>query len=217
MLPDASVIDRIKGFLEPEEGRMLYECAMDASTRGPCLEIGSYCGKSTAYLGAGCRENGGILFALDHHQGSEEQQPGEAYFDPALYDEATGTVDTFHAFRRTLRDLDLEQTVVPLVCPSLVAARCWATPISLLFIDGGHAFETVWQDYNAWSGHVMNGGLLLMHDIYEDPSQGGQAPFEVFEMAVASGLFSQSGHCGSLRVLRRQPFDSNPPPRKYAY
>jgi hypothetical protein len=217
MLPEPTIIQQIRGFLDPEEGRMLYECALEASPRGPCLEIGSYCGKSTAYLGSACLETGGILFAVDHHRGSEEQQPGEAYFDPALLDDAAGTVDTFPAFRRTLTLLDLADTVVPMVCPSLVAARCWTTPISLLFIDGGHAFETVWQDYSAWSGHIMSGGLLLMHDIYEDPADGGQAPFEVFEMALASGLFVEQDRCGSLRMLRRQDIGSHPPPRTYAY
>ena len=196
---------------------MLYACALKASRRGPCLEIGSYCGKSTAYLGAACRETGGMLFAVDHHRGSEEQQPGEEYFDPDLVDPDTGRVDTLPSFRRTLSLLDLEHVVVPMVCSSLMAARFWTTPISLLFIDGGHAFETVWADYNAWSGHVMGGGYLLMHDIYEDPADGGQAPFEVYEMALASCLFVETNRCGSLRVLRRQETGGQPPDRKYPY
>ena len=103
----------IKGFLDAEEGRQLYQRAREASPLGPCLEIGSYCGKSAAYLGLGCREGGGVLFSVDHHRGSEEQQPGEAYFDPELLDRETGRIDTFRFFRKTLTDLALEETVIP--------------------------------------------------------------------------------------------------------
>ena len=70
------LINNVKGFLDEDEGRCLYETALEAVFLGPCLEIGSYCGKSTLYLGAACKENNGILFSIDHHRGSEEQQPG---------------------------------------------------------------------------------------------------------------------------------------------
>jgi len=88
----------IKGFLDEEEGNRLYEIAYEASRLGPCLEIGSYCGKSSIYLGTACKEKNGILFSIDHRRGSEEQQPGEEYFDPDLFDAEIGRVDTFRAF-----------------------------------------------------------------------------------------------------------------------
>ena len=217
MLPDQRALDAIKGFLDPEEGAALYAAALDASRRGPCLEIGSYCGKSAVYIGSACRENGAVLFSIDHHGGSEEQQPGEAYCDPDLVDSATGGVDTLGHFRKTLRTFCLEDTVVPLVCNSVLAARAWATPLAMVFIDGGHAFETVWNDYNAWAGHVIPGGLLAMHDIFERAEAGGLAPFEVYEMAIASGLFEETQRVKSLRVMRRKHCAAPAPPRKYSY
>ena len=177
---------------------------------GPCLEIGSYCGKSAVYIGTACRRNGGTLFSIDHHTGSEEQQPGELYFDPELYDHAAGRVDTFGAFRRTLALAGLEDTVVPIVCRSEAAARSWSIPLSLVFIDGGHAFETVYADYCAWAGHVMPGGYLLIHDIFEHPEDGGQAPFFVYRMALASGLFKPLAMTRSLGVLQRRIYGEAP-------
>lgn len=194
----------IKGFLDHQEGMKLFETACEASQLGPCLEIGSYCGKSAVYLGTGCRQSNGILFSLDHHRGSEEQQPGEEYFDPDLCDAATGRVDTFGHFRRTIETAGLEETVVPLVCRSDLGARAWATPLSLVFIDGGHAYETVSLDYDSWAGHIMEGGYLLIHDLFPDPTKGGQAPYEVYKGALASGLFEELPGVKTLGVLRRE-------------
>jgi MMP 1-O-methyltransferase len=195
--------ETVKGFLDPEEGRRLYETASLAAVHGPCLEIGSYCGKSTLYLGEACRRKGSVLFSIDHHQGSEEQQPGEEYFDPDLFDPATYGVNTLRSFRRTLELAGLLDTVVALVCTSVTAARAWATPLSLVFIDGGHALETVLRDYHDWAGHIQPGGYLLIHDIFRDPALGGQAPYQIYQMAVASGAFTELPLTKSLGVLRR--------------
>lgn len=196
-------IDAVKGFLDREEGDRLYETALEAAGLGPCLEIGSYCGKSAIYLGRACREQGQVLFSIDHHRGSEEQQPGEEYFDPDLFDHRTGKIDTFPHFRHTLETAGLEETVIPLVCRSELAARSWATPLGLVFIDGGHAYETVYRDYQAWAGHIVSGGYLMIHDLFEDPNEGGQAPFQVFQLARASGWFENLPRTKTLGVLRR--------------
>ncbi len=198
------LIRQVKGFLDKGEGLFLYTTAQEAAQRGPCLEVGSYCGKSAIYLGLGCREHHGVLFSIDHHRGSEEQQPGEEYFDPDLADPINGGVNTFPFFRRTIQLAGLEETIVPLVCSSALAARCWATPLSLVFIDGGHAWETVYTDYLCWAGHIMPGGYLLIHDIFEDPSQGGQAPFRAYQLALASGLFQELPRVKTLGVLKRR-------------
>jgi MMP 1-O-methyltransferase len=193
----------IKGFLDEDEGRRLFELAKAASLMGPCLEIGSYCGKSAAVLGLGCRENGGVLFSIDHHRGSEEQQPGQAYFDQELLDGVTGLIDTFRFFRKTLHDLELEDTVIPIVSKSATVARCWRTPLSLVFIDGSHSFESAHADYCAWSPHLVPGGFLLIHDIFPDPAAGGQAPYEVYKRALSSGLFTEESMVKTLAILRR--------------
>lgn len=201
---DECLIDRTKGFLDKEEGLRLYQVGLEASRLGPCLEIGSYCGKSTLYLGAACRENNSTLFAVDHHSGSEEQQPGEGYFDPETYDIRQGRMDTFPLFRRTLMDGGLEDTVVPILARSGVAARHWATPLSLVFIDGGHSFAAAYTDYNSWLGHIMPGGFLVIHDIFMNPEEGGQAPHYIYKLASASGLFEVLPMTKTLGVLKRR-------------
>lgn len=199
------LISKVKGFMDEEEGMRLYETALEAGRLGPCLEIGSYCGKSTIYIGTGCKNAGSVLFSIDHHRGSEEQQPGEEYFDPDLQDKSSGLIDTFPHFRYTLKQADLENTVVPLVCRSGLAARQWATPLGLVFIDGGHSYEAAYTDYNSWAGHIRPGGFLLIHDLFENPAEGGQAPFNVYQLALSSGLFQELPRTKTLGVLRRGP------------
>jgi predicted O-methyltransferase YrrM len=197
------ILTDVKGFLDEEEGRALYDTALQASRRGPCLEIGSYCGKSALYLGRGCKETGGVLFSIDHHRGSAEQQPGEEYFDPELFDYRTFSVDTLYAFRQTLALAGLEQTVIPVVSHSNTVAAHWATPLSLIFIDGGHALETVTADYHAWAPLLQPGGWLLIHDIFEDPTAGGQAPFLVYRMALDSGDYTAEPRVKTLGILKK--------------
>jgi predicted O-methyltransferase YrrM len=192
-----------KGFMDEAEALRLYELAREASRLGPCLEIGSYCGRSAAYLGLGCRENGGVLYSIDHHRGSEEQQPGQEYFDPDLVDPQTGLIDTFPLFRKTIAAFGLDNTVIPIVAKSAMVARSWRTPLSLLFIDGGHTFEAAFADYSGWVSHIMPGGFLVIHDIFSDPAEGGQAPYCIYRMALASGLFSELPLVKTLGVLRR--------------
>lgn len=204
MIVDRDLLETVKGFLDPEEGRRLYEVALAGCRLGPCLEIGSYCGKSALYLGAACREAGSVLFSVDHHRGSEEQQPGEEYFDPALWDPRSGRIDTLPFFRATLEAAGLEETVVPIVSASLVAARAWATPLGLVFIDGGHGYETALKDYRCWATHIAPGGYLLIHDIFENSQDGGQAPYRVYLQAVASGKYRELERTKSLGVLKRE-------------
>jgi len=190
------------GFMPEEEGLALYEAGREAASLGPLLEIGTYVGKSTLYLGAAAREGGTVLFTLDHHRGSEEQQPGQPYFDPRFVDE-WGRVDTLPAFRRTMALAGLEDTVVAIVGRSATVAAYWRTPLAMVFIDGSHTEESAQADYEGWAPHVMEGGLLAIHDVFPDPREGGQAPYHVYLRALASGAFREVLHRGSLRVLRR--------------
>lgn len=204
MIPELPVdIDQIKGFLAADEAQALYDHALQASARGPVLEIGSYCGKSTVYLGLACRANDSTLFALDHHRGSEEHQPGEMFHDPALFDDSAGSMDSFREFRRNIRAAGLEQTVVPIVAGSAAAARHWQTPLAMVFIDGGHSLAAALTDYRCWAPQLQRGGILAIHDLFEDAAAGGQAPYAIYRMALASGLFEPLARVNSLGVLRR--------------
>lgn len=194
--------ESVKGFLDAEEGWALYEAALTAAAKGPCLEVGSYCGKSTLYLGAACKEKGGVLFALDHHYGSEENQRGWAHHDASLYDAETNSLNTLPEFRRTLRRAQLEDTVVPIVAPSNVAAKAWATPLSFVFIDGGHGEKPALDDYSNWTTHLISGGVLAIHDVFPDPQDGGRPPYEIYLLALQNG-FVEERVVKSLRILRK--------------
>lgn len=193
----------VKGFLDPQEGARLYELAFEMAPLGPCLEVGSYCGKSTIYLGCACQSASGMLFALDHHRGSEEHQLGEEYHDEEFFDETIGRLDTLPALRRTLSNAQLEDVVVPVVGSSRLVGRYWQTPLSMVFIDGGHSLAAAMNDYRTWAGHIVKGGVLAIHDIFPDPADGGQAPYTIYQLALASGLFEALPSTKTLGVLRR--------------
>lgn len=196
-------IDSVKGFLDKDEGAVLYEYALNISTIAPCLEIGSYCGKSTVYLGSACKKSNSVLFAVDHHRGSEEHQLGEEYHDPHLYDAEFGKMDSFRAFRNTLARARLEETVIPIVAPSALVARHWAMPLGMVFIDGGHSMEAALNDYRSWAPHVVRGGWLAIHDVFPNPADGGRPPYEIWKLAQASGLFEALPLIKTLGLLRR--------------
>jgi MMP 1-O-methyltransferase len=183
---------------------MLHRAGLGAP-HGPFLEVGSYCGKSAVYLGAAARHRGTVLFSVDHHRGSEENQPGEVYHDPAVADPRTGRVDTLPHFRSTLEAARLEDSVIAVVSRSDVAARHWRTPLALVFIDGGHTEAAAQADFEGWAPHLIAGGLLVIHDVFSQPADGGQAPFHVFRRALDSGRFTEAAGRGSLRILRADP------------
>ena len=196
--------DTVKGFMHPEEGQRLYELAYHASALAPCLEIGSYCGKASVYLGSGCRDGGGLLFTVDHHRGSEEHQRGEAYHDSDLYDCRIERMDSLPALRRTLHAAKLEEVVIPVVARSSTLARVWTMPLGLVFIDGGHSRAAALADYRGWAPNVVVGGYLVIHDLFDDPAEGGQAPIEIYRLALASGLFEAAPRTRTLGVLVRR-------------
>jgi len=197
-------IETVKGFLDPVEGAALHDACIQTASLGPCLEIGSYCGKSTVYLGTACKREQRTLFALDHHRGSEEHQQGEEFHDPDLYDDSVELMDSFKEFRSTLRRAELEDHVVPLVASSELAARDWQTPLGMVFIDGGHSLKAALTDYECWGKHVVPGGILAIHDIFPNPDDGGQAPYTIWKKAIDSNLFEDLGTVRTLGILRRK-------------
>ncbi len=191
-----------KGFMPDDEGAFLFDRAVEQGTRGPLLEVGSYCGKSAVYLGAAARLTGTTVFTVDHHRGSEENQAGWEHHDPTLVDPDLGLMDTLPVFRRTIAEAGLEDEVVAVVGHSATVARHWRTPLALLFIDGGHGAEIAHRDYETWTPKVQPGGLLVIHDVFPDPAEGGRPPYEIYCRALDDG-FDEVRAVGSLRVLRR--------------
>lgn len=200
------VARRARGFLSEAEGLLLFSLAAEASARAPCLEVGSYCGKSAVYLASGCRGAGANpLFAVDHHGGSPEQQPGQPYHDPELFDSRLQRVSTFGPFLATLREAGLEDWVIPVVTTSARLSRHWpGLQLSLVFIDGGHSEEDVRVDVEGWAPRVAGGGYLCMHDLFSDPARGGQAPYRSFERLRRSPGWERVTQVETLGVLRRR-------------
>jgi predicted O-methyltransferase YrrM len=192
-----------KGFMPDDEGALLFDTALRHLGDGPGLEVGTYCGKSAIYLGAAARIAGSVVFTLDHHRGSEENQAGWEHHDATLVDPELGVMDTLPVFRRTLALAGLEDQVVAVVGRSTTVAGHWRTPLSVLFIDGGHAEEHAQNDYSGFAHWVLPGGALVIHDVFERPEDGGQAPFHIWQRAVASGSFEPDRTVGSMRVLTR--------------
>jgi predicted O-methyltransferase YrrM len=192
-----------KGFMPPEEGQALYRTAAAYAALGPVVEIGTYCGKSTIYLAAAARGADQMVVTVDHHHGSEENQPGWEYHDTTLVDERTGRLDTLPHFRATLAGAGLESQVIAVVGRSAEVARLWRMPLGMLFIDGGHTDAAAMADYANWSPWVTLGGALAIHDVFPDPAGGGQAPYRIYQQALASGEFADVAVYGSLRVLER--------------
>ena len=190
-----------RGFMPHEEGLGLYRAVLDAPV-GPIVEIGSYCGKSTVYLGAAAAEVGRTVFTIDHHRGSEEMQQGWDHHDAGLADTA-GRMDSLPVLRQTLTLAGLEGEVVAIVGDAATVACHWATPAAMVFIDGGHGPIPAHADYEGWAHHVVSGGFLAIHDVFPDPADGGRPPYEIYRRALDSGDFSQHDQVGSLRVLRR--------------
>jgi predicted O-methyltransferase YrrM len=191
-----------------DECLLLHRYARERLPHGPVLEVGTYCGKSAIYLGAAAREVGGTVFTVDHHRGSEENQAGWEHHDPTLVVPELGLMDTLPVFRTTLARAGLEDEVVAVVGRSTTISAHWRTPLSMLFIDGGHAEEHAQNDYTGWAPWIARDGLLVIHDVFPDPADGGRPPYHVFLRALASGAFTEVEALGSVRVLRRTAGDA---------
>jgi predicted O-methyltransferase YrrM len=176
-------IEKVKGFMPPHEGDALVKWARQFSKLGPIMEIGTYCGKSSIYLSIGAKKNNQIVYTLDHHLGSEEHQLDEEYFDKEIYDYNNKRVNTLPLLIENINQFKIKN-MVHIISESIKAASNWNTNLGILFIDGGHSFESANNDYLCWESKVIQGGVLIIHDIFEDPNEGGQAPYEIYQKAL---------------------------------
>ncbi|WP_423983338.1 class I SAM-dependent methyltransferase [Ilumatobacter sp.] len=190
-----------------DEGDALWDAAVSAMAAvpdAPLLEVGSYCGRSTVWLGDAAERADRVLFAVDHHRGSEENQSGWEHHDRDVVDERIDKMDTLPYFRAAIHDAGLEDSVIAVVGRSPLVAAAWTSPLAFLFIDGGHGREPARQDYVGWTPHVAPGGTLAIHDVFPDPADGGRPPYEeIYLPAIQSGRFEETSATGSLRILRR--------------
>ena len=198
-----SHFNSVKGFIDHNEGICLYNYALNSSKKGPILEIGSYCGKSTIYIATAAKKYSGCVYSVDHHTGSEENQVGWEYHDIELFDEETGRINSFPEFIRNLRKANLLDTVVPIVSDSSLVSRYWKIPLSMVFIDGGHTMEAAFNDFNNWKDKIIKGGILAIHDVFPNPDDGGRPPYEIYRKALSEENFKEVEAVKSLRVLEK--------------
>lgn len=192
------------GFMPKEEGmalaESLYKC--DKFPQFPAIEVGTYQGLSTIFLGTCAMVKSGVLITVDHHRGSEENQFGWDYHDPNLVDPVAGKMDTLPHFRRTIDLADLTGSVVTVVSDSQLFAKSFGGQIGFLFLDGGHGPNPAHGDYNAWVPKLVLGGTLAIHDVFEDPEKGGRPPYELYLRSLEDG-FVETSSCGSLKIMTK--------------
>jgi predicted O-methyltransferase YrrM len=175
----------VEGWLSDAQGCALFRCAAAAAGKGVIVEIGSWKGRSTVWLAAGARISDTRVYAVDPHRGSRE--------DPQA--------DTLPEFKANLERLALTRYVEPLVMTSAEAARVVEGPIALLFIDGDHSVEAVRRDAALWLPKLVDGGIVMFHDV---GAAGYAGPRDVFRRSVCwSKGFHRIRRVGSMAMARR--------------
>ena len=175
----------IDGWLSDAQGCALFRAAAATTGRGHVVEIGSWKGRSTAWLAAGARLAGTKVYAVDPHTGSRE--------DPAAA--------TLAEFRANLGRAGLADHVEALVMTSTEAARVVDGPVELLFIDGDHWYEAVRLDAALWLPKLVEGGTVMFHDV---GAAGYDGPRRVFRRSVCwDARFEGIERVGSMVIARR--------------
>ena len=193
----------VKGFLSDKEAKKLQELFLKVHHLGSVLEIGTYCGKSTLNFALIAKKIDGLIYTVDHHTGSEEHQLGEEYHDEDLYDKRLEKFNTLPEFLKNLKSSNLGNYIIPILSKSSEASKTFLETISLLFIDGGHSHEAALIDYNSWKDKICSGGLLVIHDVFPNPKDGGRPPFEIYSKAQKSKQFEDLGIYETLGILKK--------------
>ena len=193
----------VKGFLSDKEAKKLQELFLKVHHLGSVLEIGTYCGKSALYFSEVAKDVNGLICTIDHHTGSEEHQRGEEYHDSELFDERLKKFNTLPEFLKNLKSKKMAKFIIPIIDKSQNASNFFSEKISLLFIDGGHSFETALRDYNAWKDKICADGFLVIHDVFPNPKDGGRPPYEIYTLARESKEFDDLGIYETLGILKK--------------
>ena len=193
----------VKGFLSDKEAKKLQELFLNVHHLGSVLEIGTYCGKSTLNFALVAKKIDGLIYSVDHHTGSEEHQLGEEYHDEDLFDKRLEKFNTLPELLKNLRSSSLGKYIIPILSKSSEASKTFSETISLLFIDGGHSLEAALSDYNSWKDKICPGGLLVIHDVFPNPQDGGRPPYEIYSKAQKSKKFEDLGIYETLGILRK--------------
>lgn len=179
------LLKNVDGWLGRAEGRLLYRLAGEADPAGTIVEIGSWHGRSTIWLAAGAvTGRGAPVVAVDPHTGTHLRSDG-ASTEPVL--------------RENLARAGLANQVEIVVATSEVAAADWSRPISLLWIDGDHSYESALRDFQLWEPHLLPDAVVALHDTFV--TTGPERV--VRELLVASGRFTSFMHAETTTAARR--------------
>jgi len=153
--------EQIHGWLTDGEGELLYGLASNCTGKGCIVEIGSWCGKSTIWLGWGAKNgNKTKVYAIDPHTGSFEHR--------IIF----GKVWTFDEFKKNIKNAEVDDAVIPIVKTSAEAARDFNEPVELLFIDGEHSYNLAKLDFDLWFPKLVEGGTIVIHDTLQSICPG---------------------------------------------
>lgn len=184
------IVADIEGWLTDEEGEALFNLAKKCKSRGVIVEIGSWKGKSTVWLGKGSKEGNRVkIYAVDPHTGSSENQ------------KENEKIWTFEEFKENIKNTEVDDIVVPLVKTSEEAAKNFDKPIEFIFIDGAHEYEFVKLDFDLWFPKVVNGGTIAFHDSAFDCLPGPQK--FVDDMVYKSRYFRDIRTAGSITFAQK--------------
>lgn len=190
-------IDTVPGFLTLEEGYTLFKLAETWPIQGDTVEIGSFKGRSTCFLGSGCRMGGkGKVIAVDHFKGSPEHQKGG-------HEETREIVthgSTFSVFQNNIDRFQLGDTVAPLSGSSQEVSNIYGGKARMLFIDGDHSYQGTKADYQAWESRVQTHGIICFHDYQNSHYLDGVTRFIDTEI-LPSDRLKHLYRAGSLMVF----------------
>jgi len=127
----------IPGWMSPAE---LDVIAGRAQRSQACLEIGTYCGRSTRAI---LESTKGIVWSIDNL--SKPTEPGQ------------------RSCREWIADLEAEFPNFRFLHADSAAVK-WETPLDFLLIDGCHDEAAVLADCHKFIPHVRPGGSILLDD-----------------------------------------------------
>ncbi|MCL4425361.1 MAG: class I SAM-dependent methyltransferase [Firmicutes bacterium] len=154
-LPNEDELNAVEGWLGLEEGRRLAYLASTVPGHLAIVELGSWKGRSTAWLGFGSKlGRRAPVYAVDHWKGSSEHQ--------FLFTEPD--CSTYPEFKANMDWLGLNDIVTPITGKTVEIGKSWRQPIGLLFIDAAHEYEAVKADFLTWSPFLVEGGWVVFHD-----------------------------------------------------
>ncbi len=147
-------VNDLDGWLFEKEGELLYHLAKNCTGKGVIVEIGSWKGKSTIWLGKGSKRGNKVpIYAIDPHTGSSEHK---RMFSKKIY--------TFKEFKRNISKANVDDIIIPIIQTSEEAAKKFTQPIELIFIDGAHEYDLVKKDFELWFPKIIDGGIMAFHD-----------------------------------------------------